>query len=917
MAANIAFSPQILQVHNSGDSDRSRDKIAATLSGGVNMYRLASLLCVVFCIADLPGQQLAWFPGSTYDPGIPTPKSVLGYEIGEYYTEHPQMTAYMRRLEAASRRVKVFHVGESAERRELVLVAVSDPENIQRLEQARTTVEELRDPRKTSEARAREIARTTPAFAWMNYANDGNESAALEAAIQLAYQLAAGQDADTLRILKEVVTLIYPLHNPDAHARHVTWMKASAMRNPDPAAQEHRGDWRMDTNNTHYQVDPNRDAAFLSQVESRVIVREIHRWNPVVFVDHHGNPDRFFFPPWAIPVNPQLDENARKWVDLYGKNIAAAFDKNSWIYFTRQVYDLHYPGYYDSYPTLNGATGMTFETDGGGNKGLAYELPDGRITTLRDGALHHFTGSMASLSTTAQNREARLMDLYGFRAGAMKDAASEPVKQYVLLPGKDPTRTADLIDLLLQHKIEVHQARTPFTSAAAHDYFSNQTQKKAFPAGSYIVFTAQPQKRLLRTLLDRDTPLERDFVDQVMKAKAYNDQVGESAPSKSYGFYDINAWSLPLAYGVEAYWTEERFEGNADLLTTRPKAQFAPPAKARMAYLFPWNSSGATRVAGALWQENYRIALAREEFTIAERSFPKGTTVVMTKSNPESLHARLAELAAANEVELFAAETAFADKGRDLGDRSVVDLEKPSIAVVCQAPANQTAFGAIWFMLENMYGIPFTAIKGEDLNSADLSRYNVIVLPDGQLSGYSRLFDGQVTDRLKNWVREGGRLVCIKGAAQWASSDSVALTTARDKFAEAAAKDKGEESKETRKRIDTVPGAFVRLDVDSDHYLGTGVDNPIVALFRSNVVFNPSKRGANVAKIAGDTPILAGFAFEEARAALQGGVFLWDEPTGRGHVICFGDDVSFRTFLHGAHRLFLNSLLILPRRGDL
>jgi len=863
------------------------------------------------CTAGLAGQQPAWYPGSTYDPEIPTPKSVLGYEIGEYYTEHAQALAYLRKLEAASRRVKVMHVGESEERREIVLVAVSDPGNIERLERIRATIEELRDPRKTSEARAREIARSTPAVAWMNFANDGNESAALEAALQLAYQLAAGRDADTLQILKEVVTLIYPLHNPDAHARHVVWMKASAMRNPDPAAQEHRGDWRMDTNNTHYQIDPNRDAVFLSQVESRTIVREIHRWNPVVFVDHHGNPDRFFFPPWALPVNPQLDANARKWVDVYGKNIAAAFDRNGWIYFTRQVYDLHYPGYYDSYPTLNGATGMTFETDGGGNKGLAYELPDGRITTLRDGALHHFTGSMASLLTTARHREARLMDLCGFRAQALREAAAEPAQQYILLPGKDPARAADLVDLLLQHRIEVHRAKTSFTSASAHDYFSNQAQKRTFPAGCYLVFAAQPQKRLLRNLLDRDIPLEKDFVDQVMKAKAYNDRLAEGAPRKSYGFYDINAWSLPLAYGVEAYWTEDRYQGAAEPVTERPKLQFAAPPRARTAYLFRWDSGGATRLAAALWRENYRIALAREEFTLAGRPFPGGTAVVMTWPNPEKLHERLAQLAAANEVEVFAADSAFVDLGKDLGDRSVIDLEKPRIAVVCEAPTGATAFGAVWFMLEKMYGVPFTAVKGEDLDTVDLSRYNVVVLPDGQPSAYARVLDAPVVERLKNWVREGGRLVCIKGAAQWASSEKVALTTARDKFAPPA------EGKEAPKRIDTVPGAFVRLDVDTDHYLAVGAESTMAALFRSNVVFQPPRKGATVATIARDRPILAGFAFDEAIPALQGGAFLWDEVSGSGHVVCFADDVTFRTFLHGAHRLFLNSILVLPRRADM
>jgi len=878
------------------------------------MRRFVPLFLLFLCALSLHAQEPAWFPGSTYDSAVPTPKSVLGHEIGEWYTEHLQMLDYMHRLEAASGRVKVFGIGRSAERREMILVVVSDPANIQRLEQIRTTIDELRDPRKTSEARAREIARGNPAIGWMNFANDGNESAALEAAVQLAYQLAAGRDANTLKILKEVVTVICPLHNPDSHARHVTWMKASAMRNPEPAAQEHRGDWRMDDNNTHYQIDPNRDAVFQSQVESQIIVREIHRWNPVVFVDHHGNPDRFFFPPWAIPVNTQLDENARRWVEIYGKNIAAAFDKNSWIYFTREVYDLHYPGYYDSYPTLNGATGMTFETDGGGNKGLAYRLPDGRVTTLRDGALHHFTGSMASLLTTADHREARLMDLYNFRARAMKEAATEPVKQFVLLPGKDPTRTADLVGLLLKHKIEVHQARAPFASATGHDYFSDKAEKKSFPAGSYVVFTAQPQKRLLRTLLDRDTPLEKAFVDQVMKAKAYNDQTGESAPKKGYGFYDINAWSLPLAYGVEAYWTEDRFEGAADPVTSRPRLSFPAPAKARMAYLFPWDGKGATRVVSGLWKEGYQVALAREEFTIAGRAFAKSTVVVMVRPNPESLHARIVELAAANEVELFAADTAFVDQGKDLGDRSVMDLRKPSVAVVCEPPTSSTAYGAIWWMLEQMYDIPFTAIKGQDLGSADLSEYNVIVLPDGAASAYARVLDGQV-DRLKSWVREGGTLVCLKGAAQWAGSDGVGLTTARDKFAEPAPKEKTEGGKENRRRIDTVPGAFVRLDVDSEHYLGSGLASPLVALFRSNAVYKTSERGATVARIHAQQPVLAGFAFDEAREALKGGAFLWDEPTGRGHVTCFADDVTFRTFLHGAHRLFLNSIMIIPRPG--
>jgi hypothetical protein len=874
-------------------------------------------VCAALALGTLAhGQGREWWPGTTYDPAVPTPRSAFGYDMGDYLTEHAEMTAYMRQLEAASDRVKVFSVGRSVERRELILVAVSSPGNIQRLEDIRTAVARLRDPRALSESDARAIASNAPAIAWMNFANDGNESAAFETGIQLAYHLAAGTDATTRNILENVVTIIYPAHNPESHSRHVAWMRASAMANPDPQAQEHRGNWRMDTNNNHYQIDLNRDGVFLSQIETQVIVRELHRWNPVVFIDFHGNPDRFFFPPWARPVNVHLPETARQWVTTYGQGIAAAFDRGGWTYFTRQVYDLHYPGYWDSYPALNGATGMTFETDGGGSKGLAYRLPDGRVTTLADGVLHHFTGGVSSLITTAEHREARLRALYDFRRAAMVDVVSEPVKQFVLVPGRDPSRVADLVDVLRQHQIEVHRARAPFDSRSAHELRTDAASARRFEAGAFVVRAQQPQKRLLRTLLDRETPMEKDFLDEALAAKAYNDSVGESAPKKPYGFYDVNAWSLPLAYGVEAYWTEDLApESSLEEVADRPAVAVAPPDRARFGYLFRWDGRGAARVMAALWKDGHQLALARETFGIDGRTFRGGTVLVRAGTNPDALHARLAGLAVEHGVEVVAVNSALVESGRDLGDRSVVDLERPKIAVVTERPTSSTAYGAIWFLLEQVYGIPFTALRGDDVGSADLSEYNVIVLPDGQAGGYASVFGTAGAERLKRWVEEGGTLVAIKGAAAWASRESVGLTTARDKFEEAPDAPAAEgraERKDPPKRIDTVPGAFVAVNVDPHHYLGTGISGPVVALFRSNIVFAPSRRGARAGSLDGARPIVAGFAFDEALEHLKGAPFVWDEPTGRGHVTLFADDVTFRTFLHGAHQLLLNAMLLGP-----
>lgn len=873
---------------------------------------LTSLILFVLLQGPLSGQSREWWPGATHDPKVPAPQSVFGYEMGEYWTDHVEMTAYMRRLETVTDRVKVFSVGRTNERRELLLVAVTAPENVQRLEEIRTAIERLRDPRTTTADAARAIAASTPAVAWMNFANDGNESAAVETGIQLAYHLASGTDETTRRILKEVVTIIYPSHNPESHARHVAWMRASATGNPDPVAQEHRGDWRMDTNNNHYQIDLNRDAVFLSQVESRTIARELHRWNPVVFIDHHGNPDRFFFPPWALPINAQVSEPSRRWAEAYGRNIAAAFDRHGWTYFTRQVFDLHYPGYWDSYPSLNGATGMTFETDGGGNKGLAYRLPDGRISTLGDAVLRHFTGAMATLVTTAERREERLMALYDFRASAMADVAREPVKQFVLVPGADRARTADLVDLLREHHIEVYRATGAFSSASGSDVRTGTASKRAFDPGVFVVPANQPQKRLLRTLLDRETPMDEAFLDEVRKAKAYNDSVGEAAPRKPYGFYDINVWSLPLAYGVEAYWTSDVAPpGVLERVTARPLAATQAPERARFGYLFPWTTRGGIRLVGALWKDEYQVSLAREAFTLDGRRFAPGTVLVRTETNPETLHERLAALAREYEVDVVAANTAMVDAGRDLGDRTVVDLEAPKIIVVSEPPTSVTAFGAIWFLLEQTYGVPFTIVKAQDLASVRLHDYDVIVLPDGQPAGYGRVFGEEGAERLKRWVNDGGTLVAIKGAAAWASGERVGLTSARDLFAAPPA-DAKESRQDPPRRIDVVPGVFVGLDVDAEHMLGVGIESPIHAIFRSNVVFTPTKKGARVASLKRERPIVAGFAFDEALEHLDGAPFMWHEPAGRGHVVVFADDVTFRTFLRGAHQLFLNSILLGP-----
>ena len=126
------------------------------------MARWLLVLWFTALAAPALGQGRVWWPGSQYDPSVPTPKAHFGYEIGDDYTEHAEMLAYMRRLAEVSPRVRVFSVGRTYERRELILLAVSSPKNIARLEEIRTAHLRLRDPRTTTETPRRARSRGRP-----------------------------------------------------------------------------------------------------------------------------------------------------------------------------------------------------------------------------------------------------------------------------------------------------------------------------------------------------------------------------------------------------------------------------------------------------------------------------------------------------------------------------------------------------------------------------------------------------------------------------------------------------------------------------------------------------------------------------------------------------------------------------------
>jgi hypothetical protein len=770
------------------------------------------LALAALCLAALSASTLAQRDDSRFDfyargpyrAAVPRPQAVTRFDVGAFHTNYATMERWLDRVaQAASDRVRVTDIGETNEHRMMHVVVVTSPENLRRIDEIKGNLKKLSDPRGLNPDEAKRIVDSTPLVAWMAYTIHGNESASFEAMMQVVYQLAASDEPATLDVLKNTVVLIVPGENPDGHERFVTWYNGFATGDANPLAGEHREPWSVYGRLNHYRFDLNRDNLVATQVENRNLQRAYLEWNPQVSVDHHGQPTQFFFPPAALPVNPNLPPaQTARWLAEFGRANSAQFDQRNWDYYVRDVYDLFYPGYWDSWPALNGATGMTYETDGGGTKGYNWRRDDDTVVTLRSGIAKHFIASLTTLETAARNRAARLNDYYEFRRSATEEGAKEQLKRFVIVPGRDPGNAAELVDALVRAGIAVGVAREGFSSQSAHAYAgATAGARRTFPAGSYVVDLAQPQKRLAKALLEPNTLQDEAFMREQLARFARNQRRGEGAPKEDYGFYDMTAWSLPLAFGVETYWTEDagtidvkpvplliateaedRTDAGSvggDALRTNISPQGGVSGRASVAYLIPYERNGAASLAYRLMREGFKLAVAQRTLSAGGRTWTRGTLVARVSRNPETLHERIAKLAREAGVEVFAVNSGFAESGDTVvGSEAVVSLKRSRVIVVADDPVSQTSYGWMWWTFDR-YGVDFTPMTISNLKRANLDEYNVIIMPDGSASGYSGSLGKAGVDTLRSWVQRGGTLVCVKGAAVFAALKDVNLTSSR------------------------------------------------------------------------------------------------------------------------------------------
>ncbi|MCH1548330.1 MAG: M14 family metallopeptidase, partial [Flavobacteriaceae bacterium] len=441
---------------------------------------------------------------------IQSPSDFLGYELGTKFSRHNQVVDYFKYVSnELPNKVILEKYGETNERRPLYVSYISSPENILKLEEIRKN-----NLNNTGVLKSNTKLDNNIAIVWLSYNVHGNESSSTEAAMKTLYELVTKKSS----WLKNTLVIMDPCINPDGRDRYANWYNQNETipLNSDYNTREHNEPWPGGRAN-HYLFDLNRDWAWLTQKESRDRLELYNKWLPHIHVDFHeqGIDEPYYFAPAAEPLHEEITDWQRKFQIDIGNNNAKYFDKNGWLYFTRERFDLLYPSYGDTYPTFLGAIGMTYEQAGGGDAGLAVENSEGEIVSLIDRINHHTTTGLATVEISSLNAKKLNTEFIKFY-----DSQKNKKINYLIKGNRDKVKA--LLNLLDSHEIE-YSFSSEEQKINAYNYYENKTGKYDIEKNILVVKTNQPKGRLVKILLEPKTKL----VDPLT--------------------YDITAWSLPYA----------------------------------------------------------------------------------------------------------------------------------------------------------------------------------------------------------------------------------------------------------------------------------------------------------------------------------------------------------------------------------
>lgn len=845
--------------------------------------------------------RFAFEPGLSVNKTIPTPASFLGYELGEQSTYYSSIENYIKELSITSDRVKLVTYGKTYENRSLYLLVFSSPENLSNLESIRINHLKLMN---SNDSQAKEIIERDPIFLSLSYNIHGNETSTSEAALQVAYRLAAATDEATNKLLQNSVIQLYVCINPDGRERYIQWYN-SVKRKQLATSKNDLEHYEPAPNgrSNHYWFDVNRDWSWGIHPETRELTKEYQKWMPQIHVDHHeqGYNSNYFTMPGTTPRNKILPPSYEAWSDTFGRANIYAFNKNDISYFTREAFDFFYPGYGSSYPSIMGAIAMLTE-QGGIAGGRAIETEDGTILTLRQRIWDHYTTSVQALFTGVKHKKELLK--YSYDSWQPSKSLSA-IKTYFLSP--TDMYTPDVMKILQHHGVKFEQSKEAFTVNTAFDYISNAPQKKIFPKGTIILSCNQAQHLLINSVMDKSLEIE----DSVM--------------------YDMAIWALPLAYNLNAYYTKEILSIPTEPISVTSTVHKI--ASNAYAYIMDWKQRNAPAALAHLWKLGYRVRSASKPFQIENNSFSPGSLIILAGANIDNkvnLESDLQKISKEHNVSIYSVLTGRSTEGLDLGSSKNRPVQQPKVALMVDAPFNMQTAGQIWFLFDEEVGLPVDRIRtsvllqsaipkfGERYGYADLNDYDVLILPGGG-NNLKYIFEKDAFSQLQDWVNRGGILIALENAVEFFTQDRSKFTQVKwseipndtSLMAKTVSFDKREDYF-GKKRI---PGSALMSQIDISNPLAFGMEPTLHTLKQDLSSFLPANGLQTVGTYHTDVSKLltGGYAPKEALKHLSGKSFAGIMPMGSGKVVFLLDNTQFRMFWRGPSRMIQNAVMLLKQ----
>jgi hypothetical protein len=652
-------------------------------------------------------------------PGVPTPKSVLGYHVGmpKKLTAARDVRRYFEALAQASQRIRIVEGGISDEGRPLWSAVIADEETLRDLEVYRGHLQQLADPRGLSDAEAQAIlAKAKPIYHFTGGLHS-SETGPPEMLMELAYRLVAAPGAPFDAIRRNVIVMITPVLEPDGQERYTEWYyrhkiheESEDDRVPGPPF------WGK-----YVYHDNNRDMHY-SQIVMRTWLKQYLHWKPTVVHDlHESVPFLYTFsgqPPHNENLDPILYAELPWFANYEMTKLTSYGMPGAWTHGFVDMWSVGYLGFmasnhngllrmYETYGN-GGANTMKRRVDnpeedkpnGAAKREWFRPLPAYREVewSLRNNTNYMQTGAITALELAAAHPRTLVENFYRKSRNALEEGTREAPYGF-LIPAKQPemTRVAWIVNTLRLQGIEVGRLRGEF-----------KVGEKTYPAGTIVVKRDQPYGRLAKSLLEK-----------------------QRFPEGNLRTYDDTGWTMGLSAGADVVEIAEKALLNAPAellaedLAIRGEVRGSGPVLAVV-------HNGANSLATFRWRlKNVAMEAAEKEFTAGEEKLPAGTLLLSdseaARSAVEELGLRAVRLGALPDV-----------------PKHAVDL--PRIAVY-STWGNTQQVGWVRHGLDT-YGVPYHLIYKDRVRQGNLrGQFDVILIPSRSGDAKSLVFDIEPANR--------------------------------------------------------------------------------------------------------------------------------------------------------------------------